>query len=101
MKVTVYERYEEERDGKKVTVDGNHEMHAVDAREAVQNGKGRFSTVPFSNGKVDPKNDPISDELTIKHRGNGSYSVLQGKKEIVEGLTKEEAEKKLEELKAA
>lgn len=95
MKIKVYERYEQ--DGK--TVHTEHEMWPVDAREAVQNGKGRFSTSPFSSEKAEAKNS-LDDELKVVHRGRGSWSVMLGETEVVEGLTKDEAEKKLEELKA-
>lgn len=94
-KVKVYERFEE--GGKSVIRE--HEMWAVDAREAVHNGGGRFSTAPFSEQGA-AKND-LSDELKAVHRGRGSYSVMRGNVELIEGLTKEEAEKKVEELKAA
>ena len=95
-KVKVYERYEE--DGK--TVQRTHEMWAVDAREAVQNGQGRFSTSPFPE-KSSKAENALNDELKIVHRGRGSYSIMKGDQELVEGLTREEADKKLEELKAA
>lgn len=95
-KVKVYERYKDD-EGK--IVDAVHEMWAVDAREAVQNGGGRYSTSPFTSEKAAPKN-ALDDELRVVHRGRGSYSVMRGDTEVVEGLTREEAEKKLEELKA-
>ncbi|PVE25430.1 hypothetical protein DC522_05920 [Microvirga sp. KLBC 81] len=96
-KVKVYERF---KDDKGNVVEAVHEMWAVDAREAVQNGGGRFSTSPFSDEKATADNS-LSDELKVVHRGRGSYSVMRGETELHEGLTKEEAEKKLEELKAA
>lgn len=95
MKIKVYERYEQ--DGK--TVDAEHEMWPVDAREAVQNGNGRYSTSPFTGAKAAAENS-LNDELKVIHRGRGSYSVMRGETEVIEGLTKEEAERKLEELKA-
>jgi hypothetical protein len=44
MKTTVYEQYKTE---KGEIVNDSHEMYTVDAREAVKNGKGRFSLQPF------------------------------------------------------
>lgn len=47
-KVKVYEHY---RDEKGNPVQNEHEMWSVDAREAVTNGKGRYSLQPFLKGE--------------------------------------------------
>lgn len=47
MKVKVYEQYKDEKGNE---VNDEHEMWSVDAREAVTNGKGRFSLQPFVKG---------------------------------------------------
>jgi hypothetical protein len=44
VKVKVYEQF---KDDKGEAVNNEHEMWSVDAREAVANGKGRFSLQPF------------------------------------------------------
>lgn len=45
MKIKVYEQF---KDDKGNVVNDEHEMWSIDAREAVANGKGRFSLQPFT-----------------------------------------------------
>lgn len=55
MKVKVYEQYEDEKGN---VVNDEHDMWSVDAREAVSNGKGRFSLQPFAKtDKLKAKDD--------------------------------------------
>ncbi|WP_276200316.1 hypothetical protein [Chelatococcus sp. XZ-Ab1] len=79
------------------------EVFSVDAREAVERGKGEWSYRPFAAEKkveADEKS-PAKPRFVAQHRGRGSFSVMEGDKEVVEGLTKEGAEKKAAEMNAA
>lgn len=44
---------------------------------------------------------PLPAELLLVHRGRGSYSIMRDGREIIEGLSKEDGEAKLAEMKAA
>ena len=79
------------------------ELFSVDAREAVERGKGEWSYRPFAAEKKvqTEQKPPAKQRFVATHRGRGSFSVMEGDKEVVEGLTKEEAEKKAAELNAA
>lgn len=79
------------------------EVFSVDAREAVERGKGDWSRQPFAaEKKAEPEQKaPAKPRFVAVHRGRGSFSVMEGDKEVVEGLTKEDAEKKAAELNAA
>jgi len=86
------------------------ELYTIDAREAVVGHPGEWSFQPFPAEKKQElaPEAKAGDEaaagdkprFVAVHRGKGSYSVMDGDKEVVEKLTKEEAEKKAAELNA-
>lgn len=63
----------------------------VTAAEAADLSKEWFET---TGGKVkaEPPKDPPKAGPEAKHRGGGSYSIMDGDKELREKLTKEQAE---------
>jgi hypothetical protein len=78
------------------------ELFSVDAREAVERGKGEWSYRPFADKKAETdEKSPAKPRFVAQHRGRGSFSVMEGDKEVVEGLTKEAAEQKAAEMNAA
>ncbi|HZH50263.1 MAG TPA: hypothetical protein VEZ16_00125 [Microvirga sp.] len=81
-------------------VHGETETYTISAREAVNNHPDEWSFKPWPAAAEKKPDEPPANELRVVHRGRGSYSVMRGDTELVEGLTKDEAEKKLEELKA-
>lgn len=57
VKVKVYEQYKDEKGN---VVSDEHDMWSVDAREAVSNGKGRFSLQPFAKAEKPKAEDKKS-----------------------------------------
>jgi len=72
------------------------EMDAIDARHAVQAHPNEWATSPWPKSeKASKPADPPKSEKAFeaKHRGGGSYSVLDAAgTEVLDKLTKEDAE---------
>lgn len=71
------------------------EMDAIDARHTVQNHAGDWATSPWPKAeKAKPADPPAPTKaFEAKHRGGGSYSVLDASgAEVLDKLTKEDAE---------
>lgn len=94
MKITVFERYENDKGD---LVEGSHEMWPIDAREAVRNDPSRYSTHPFASAEAAGR--PPQSHKVVK-RDDGTYAVELHGKELKDGLTKDEAKKLAAELDA-
>lgn len=86
--------------------DGAVEFDSALVEDALKHPK-EWAKTPWPKKAEAPKAEPpvepgeASDELVLKHRGRGSYSIMRGEVEVVDGLTKEEGEAKLAEMLAA
>ena len=86
--------------------DGPFVFTSVSADEALR-FPAEWARTPWPKkaeaSKAEPPVEPgeASDELVLKHRGRGSYSIMRGEVEVVDGLTKDEGEAKLAEMLAA
>lgn len=52
---------------------------------------GRYVVLSDDAGKT-PVVNPAADALLAKHRGGGSYSVMKGDEEVLDKLTRDQAE---------
>lgn len=75
-------------DGKGVEVPVGEEFDVTDEPHGWD---GRYVVVSDGKGKTAVTN-PAKTGLRAEHRGGGSYSIMDGDKEIVEKLSKAEAE---------
>lgn len=80
-------------------VDGAVEFDSSLVEDALKHPK-EWAKTPWPVKKAEPSGE-ASDELVLKHRGRGSYSIMRGEVEVVDGLTKDEGEAKLAEMLAA
>ncbi len=58
------------------------------------------ATAPSGDGGGSGEADETVGDLTVKHRGRGTFAVMHGDTVLVDGLTKEAAEAKANEMKA-
>ena len=73
---------------------GEKEMYEVDANAAIREFPDEWSDKPWPAKKSEPKTpEPPAKKYVAKHRGQGSYSVMDADgAEVLEKLTKEDAE---------